>query len=120
MKVTHKQMDSMVRKICQLRGFLCYHTHDSRKSDKGFPDWCILMDDEVLYVELKTGKDGLRAEQFNWVARLRQMGEKAFVVRDEHIGWLVDYISNKFYAEELDLATTMELDRYLQKSRRVR
>ncbi len=46
-----------VRKLAKTNGWLCYHTHDSRKSEEGFPD-VVLVRDVVIFAELKsrTGK----------------------------------------------------------------
>jgi hypothetical protein len=57
--------------------YLCYHTRDSRGSERGFPDLTILGVARVLLMELKRQAKRLTAEQVTWLdalARLRDSG----------------------------------------------
>lgn len=50
-------------------GYLCYHTHDSRRSEAGFPD-LVLVGRRLIFSELKReGKDPTPAQQ-DWLNRL--------------------------------------------------
>jgi hypothetical protein len=52
--------------VCRQFGLLHYHTHDSRKSEEGFPDSVIVGPSRVLFRELK-GKTGkLGPDQIVW------------------------------------------------------
>ena len=77
--LTEAKMESRLRELCKLRGWLFYHTHDSRRSDKGFPDVVISKPDgsKPLFVELKV-KTRLSREQCHWLTNLY---DYAFVVR---------------------------------------
>ena len=48
-------------------GYLCYHTHDSRRSAKGFPDLVLAKNGAVLFAELKTDIGVLSNDQIAWL-----------------------------------------------------
>lgn len=58
-----------------------YHTHDARKSAKGFPDWVMVRVPRVIYVELKgdSNRYGVTPEQQDWLDDLRACGQEAYV-----------------------------------------
>lgn len=59
---------SKVLKLCDAVGVLAYHTHDSRRSQRGFPDLTLLGARTMLFAELKTDEPDskLRPEQAMW------------------------------------------------------
>ena len=48
------EFQSDVILAARLFGYLCYHTHDSRRSPSGFPDLVLAKNGAVLIAELKT------------------------------------------------------------------
>lgn len=55
-------------------GWLCYHTHDSRKSQRGFLDWVAIRGPRLIFAELKVQSESrgkLSADQERWLERLR-------------------------------------------------
>lgn len=60
---------------------LAYHTHDSRKSPSGFPDWVILGPGGILFRELKRESKSPTPSQRAWLALLRGVGLDADVWR---------------------------------------
>lgn len=58
-----------VMKIAKAHGYLCYHTHDSRKSQEGFPDLVLTKPGRLLFLELKSTTK-LDHDQETWLAVL--------------------------------------------------
>lgn len=51
--MTEAELERNVRRLLQLYGLYGYHTADSRRSAKGWPDW-VIIGRKVLFRELKT------------------------------------------------------------------
>ena len=112
--MTHKQLDDMIRQTAKITGFLAYcHAFDSRKSEAGLPDWILVKDGIVYFIEIKVGKDKLSDDQKAWVKALPS--RHAFVVRESNIGLVIDLMTHKFVTRETILipqlmeATELEL-----------
>lgn len=73
------------QQLTQLAGFygwtLRYHTHDSRRSNPGWPDLVLCRPPEILFLEVKTAKGRVRPEQQEWIAALTACGLEAWIVR---------------------------------------
>lgn len=64
-------LEQHVRSIlADLPAVLGYHTHDSRRSHSGFPDWCFAGPRGVMFRELKTERGRLSAQQQRWIDTL--------------------------------------------------
>lgn len=68
---TEAQWQLYVLRLAEWGKFLCYHTHDSRRSHKGFPDLVLVKPPTVIFAELKTESGRLRPEQKIWGKLLR-------------------------------------------------
>lgn len=69
---TEAEFLQAVKTLARLTGWLVYHTHDSRRSDPGFPDLVLTRSGIVVFAELKTEKGRLSTEQEAWLAELRK------------------------------------------------
>lgn len=68
-------------------GWRAYHTHDSRRSDPGFPDLVLVRPPRVLFVELKVGRRQLTGDQEAWMRLLEQCDRvDAFTLRGAIVG----------------------------------
>lgn len=78
-------LDAQVRTIVKGLGLLAYHTKDSRRSAKGYPDWTIVGKRGVLFRELKTQRGKVTREQQAWLDALSAAGQDACVWRPEDL-----------------------------------
>ena len=72
---------AQVTRLCKTLGLLCYHTHDSRRSTKGFPDLVIVGRGGYLFAELKKATGRLSADQRIWLAHLEAAGAEVHLWR---------------------------------------
>lgn len=70
--MTEKQLLEAVRELAKHTGWLVYHTHDSRRSEPGFPDLvlCHRRHPWLMIAELKVGTGRLTDAQRQWYRRL--------------------------------------------------
>lgn len=93
--VLEKDWQKQVRQLATLLGYKrAYHTHDSRKSDTGFPD-LVLVRDRIIYLELKREKGRLTDTQREWVTALHQAGGEVYVVRPHNFDALAAVLGPK-------------------------
>ena len=75
--VRESALQDRLRNLCRLLSLHHYHTHDSRRSERGFPDSVVVRDPEMwekpwlVLIELKSEKGALTAQQRTWQAALR-------------------------------------------------
>jgi len=88
-------LQAQVVKVAKDLGFLAYHTHDSRKSERGWPDLVLVHPTRgrLLYRELKQEKRYLTAEQRKWLAALAATGADVGVWRP------LDLLQRRVHAE---------------------
>lgn len=79
--MTEAQLQSLILAACKAFGHHCYHTHDSRRSQAGFPDLVIVGRHRGMFREEKTDTGLLTPAQAGWLAALRQAGFDADVWR---------------------------------------
>ena len=70
--MTEKQFQSLIVQFAKMRGWLVYHTYDSRRSEPGFPDLVLVRRKRVLFRELKTDKGRVTPAQKTWAASLEK------------------------------------------------
>lgn len=77
-------MLTAAREAAAWGGWACYHTHDSRGSEPGFPDLILVREGRMIAAELKGDKGRVSEEQTAWIAALdRVPGVDARIVRGE-------------------------------------
>jgi hypothetical protein len=80
--MTESELDTGVRRVLASlkasgRPVLAYHTHDSRHSASGFPDWCFTAAGGVMWRELKRAGQQPRPDQAEWLNALTRAGMDA-------------------------------------------
>jgi hypothetical protein len=74
---TEKGFQAAVVEYAQLRGWLTYHTYDSRRSDPGFPDLTLVRDGRLIFIELKSATGRLTTGQHAWLRALRKVDDRS-------------------------------------------
>ena len=81
MSLPEKTFQDQIIALAKRMGVLVYHTYDSRRSVRGFPDLVIVGARGVLWRELKTDTGRISADQKHWIESLRAAGCDADVWR---------------------------------------
>ena len=80
---TEHEFSALFIEIAEAKGWKRrYHTHDSRRSPGGFPDWVLVhpVQHRVIFAELK-GFGGMASEeQRAWLADLAAAGAEAYLI----------------------------------------
>jgi hypothetical protein len=74
MDISEAEFQALVLDLVRTLGLQAYHTHDSRRSQPGFPDLVIVGRDGVLFRELKTMDGRVSVDQKYWIEILRAAG----------------------------------------------
>ena len=62
-----KAFQTIVIATARENGWMVYHTFDSRKSEPGYPDLCMVKNGFILFVELKTDTGKVTTAQRQWI-----------------------------------------------------
>lgn len=81
--ISEAQFQQRVIDFAGRNGWLCYHTHDSRRSNPGYPDLTLVRRGEIVFAELKVPPNECSEEQVRWLDALRETGAAAGVWRPE-------------------------------------
>lgn len=63
MRESEADFETWLLDLAKLRGWMAYHTHDSRRSNEGFPDWVLWKPGRLIFAELKDNKRQPTPEQ---------------------------------------------------------
>ena len=80
LRMTEREFQNLVVDWCLWHRLLVYHTHDSRRSQAGFPD-LVIVGNRVIWVELKSEKGRLSLPQNEWLTRLHRAGQETYLWR---------------------------------------
>ena len=82
-RLTEAAFQRQVLDLAKLCGWRTYHTHDSRRSQPGFPDIVLVNPKRrhTLFVELKTDVGRVTAAQQAWIDDLRRAGANVHLWR---------------------------------------
>jgi len=98
LEMSEEQFRRKVRQIAKLYGWdMQYHTHNSRRSDAGWPDEGIAHTEHkrILFIELKTDKGRVTAAQKMWIDALQGIGMEAAIWRPKDIDLIVEVLGPK-------------------------
>jgi hypothetical protein len=71
--MSEAELQRLVAELCARLGLAHYHTHDSRRSEPGFPD-SVIIGSGILFRELKSRDGVLKPEQRRWGSRIERAG----------------------------------------------
>jgi hypothetical protein len=74
-KTPEETLLAKIRGFARAHGYLTYHTHNSQRSEPGFPDLVLTNGARVLMYELKDNRSKLTVEQDRWLALLAYSGK---------------------------------------------
>lgn len=96
------QLLAAVRRLARYRGFMTYHTRDSRGSEAGFPDLVMVSVKQrrVLFVELKTATGKTSAAQDAWLAALAAAGVEVHLWRPADLQTVIPAVLSDLPAAE--------------------
>ena len=81
--MTEQMMQDSIRVAALQYGWKFYHTHNSRRSDAGYPDCVMIRDGVMLVYELKAQRGRVSPQQREWLAAFAGLGfnVRAAIVR---------------------------------------
>lgn len=79
--LTEKAFTQMVIDLAHYLGWMSYHTHDSRHSEPGFPDLCMIKDGRIVFAELKTETGKATPQQEHWLKELSKCNTEVYLWR---------------------------------------
>src|SRR5205823_7610491 len=90
--IAEKPFMAAVIKIAKLRGWMLYHTHDSRRSTSGFPDLVLVRPPRLIFAELKSQSGKPSMAQVEWLDALSGCGFEVHLWRPsdlERVAWIL-------------------------------
>ena len=81
---TEEEFTGLMLQIADAKGWRRrYHTHDSRRSTAGYPDWTMVHTGQrrVLFLELKGWAGEASQAQLDWLRDLDAAGQEAYLVK---------------------------------------
>lgn len=79
--VTEKEWMQQVRTWAVRNQWMVYHTHDSRRSESGFPDLLLVRHGRAIAAELKSVRGRQSPAQKAWLHALEECGIEAYCWR---------------------------------------
>lgn len=74
--MTEKELQGSVYALAKAFGWTTYHTHDSRRSERGFPDLVLVHRKRgLMFRELKAENGRLSPYQKEWISVLTEAGQ---------------------------------------------
>ena len=77
--MSEMELQQAIIDYAEMRSYRVYHTHDSRRSQPGYPDLHLVRGDRSIFVELKREGKSPTAEQSAWLEALREAGHETYV-----------------------------------------
>jgi len=80
--VRESEVQSRIRQTALRCGWKYYHTYDSRRSERGFPDTVLCKPPRLIFAECKTEEGKVEDEQREWLEILSEIpGVECYIWR---------------------------------------
>ena len=73
--ITEKDFHASVVEVAEACGWMVYHTYDSRRSERGFPDLVLVREYDLLFIEIKLDAKNPTKPQRAWLKALDRVAE---------------------------------------------
>ncbi len=81
--MTERQLQAAIVDTARLLGWRAYHTHDSRRSEPGYPDLTLVRGRRLIFAELKTAKGRVAPGQQTWLDELSNARAETYLWRPD-------------------------------------
>lgn len=95
MNISEKDFQSALLDIARVLGYRAYHTHDSRRSEPGFPDIVLVRGSRLIFAELKTDTGRTTTEQDGWLSALQGTSAEVYVWRPKQMQDIIPLLRRK-------------------------
>jgi len=82
-KITEKMWQAKVLAAAKWLKWSVYHTHDSRRSEPGFPDLVLVRGQRIIFAELKSPTGRVTPAQREWLDLLGAAHDEVYVWRPD-------------------------------------
>jgi hypothetical protein len=93
--MTEADLQSRIVDVAKMNGWRIYHTYDSRRSNPGFPDLCMVRGERLVFMELKADKGKVSPDQVMWLAALSMTHAEVYLVYPRHMQEVADLLSKR-------------------------
>ncbi len=95
--ITEKEFLGQIVTFARALGYMVYHTHDSRRSEPGFPDLVMASKKwgKIIYAEIKTSTGKITAAQDEWIRTLVHAGAEVYVWRPRNWNDIIEALGDK-------------------------
>ncbi len=71
--MSEREYQDLITEYAELKGFLKYHTWNSRRSDPGFPDLVLVRPPRLIFAEVKRESGKVTVHQRRWLDTLGEI-----------------------------------------------
>ena len=79
--MAEKDFQARVVYEAELAGWLVYHSYDSRRSERGYPDLTMVRKPRVIVAELKSERGRITLAQAEWIRAFAKTPVEAYLWR---------------------------------------
>jgi hypothetical protein len=93
--ITEKQFERQIKELASMLGYAYYHTWNSIRSEKGYPDLTLAKPGRLLFAELKSDTGKLSDKQREWLEVLNAAGAEVYTWRPADWDGIIEILRRK-------------------------